>query len=605
VKKHLTMYITALTLLAALAKPAGLVAQDNPDHKHWHHHYKLIDMGTFGGSESYISPYFYSGPFQALNNAGTFASWGDTSELDPFGLSGNSGDQNFCFNYDGTPCYTSRAFQWQAGVKSEFPELHKGLSSAAAWISANDLIVGTSQNGETDPLCLGSPENFPENRAVLWRDGNIIDLGTLPEGGYESEAESVNSRGQVVGVATNTVPDAYSLFQWSSLLNHFDPYPYPYQERAFLWQDGVMTDLGTLGTGTDAWGMAINERGQVTGISYTSSTPNQVATPCAFEGAPIPTQDPFLWENGKMTDLGGLGGTCGFPYWLDNHGRVVGVSDLAGDQVQHPFLWTKAKGMRDLGTLGGSGSASMINNFGQVVGGSELENSDLHAFLWDGTMHDLGAINGCSYAFAINNSGQIVGNWGNNGCGQGAFLWENGGPMVDLGTLLSSKTDLSELGAVSINDRGEIAGHGEAPTGHGRAILFIPCDDNHPGVEGCDYSLVDATVATQYPVPRYVPSETQGLPQSRRSNRYHISGMTRATIGTASEGTDPLLSASTNDNGVTEDFLAADNPMVSLSGKGVHKCTPRGHPCESVPCCPGLVCKFSGGSTRAGYACEP
>jgi len=498
VKKNLTMCITALTLLGALAVPVQLAAQeDHSEAGHRHHHYKLIDMGTFGGSESYISPYFYSGPFQALNNAGTFASWADTSELDPFGLSGNSGDQNFCFNYDGTPCYTSRAFQWQAGVKSEFPELRKGLSSAAAWISANGLIAGTSQNGETDPLVPGSPQNFPENRAVLWRDGKIINLGTLPEGGYESEAESVNSSGQVVGVATNTVPDAYSLFQWSSQLNHFDPYPYPYQERAFLWQDGVMTDLGTLGTGTDAWGLAINERGQVVGISYTSATPNQIVTPCVYNGsgAFIPTQDPFLWEKGKMTDLGGLGGTCGFPYWLDDDGRVVGVSDLAGDQVQHPFLWTKAEGMRDLGTLGGSGSASMINNFGQVVGGSELENSDLHAFLWDGTMHDLGAINDCSYAYAINNSGQIVGNWGNNGCGQGAFLWENGGPMVDLGTLLSNQTDLSALGAVSINGRGEIAGHGEAPTGHGRAILFIPCDENHPGIEGCDYSLVDADAA--------------------------------------------------------------------------------------------------------------
>jgi probable HAF family extracellular repeat protein len=332
---------------------------------------------------------------------------------------------------------------------------------------------------------------------VLWRDGKIIDLGTLPEGGYESEAESVNSRGQVVGVTTNTVPDAYSFFQLSSQFNHFDPYPYPYQERAFLWQDGVMTDLGTLGTGTDAWGMAINERGQVVGISYTNQTPNQVATPCAFGGALIPTQDPFLWENGKMIDLGGLGGTCGFPYWLDNHGRVVGASDLAGDQLQHAFLWTKAKGMQDLGTLGGSDSAaSLIDDFGEVVGQSYLAgDNQLDAFLWDGKMHDLGAINGCASAFAINSNRQVVGNWGNNGCGQGAFLWEDGGPMVDLGTLLSSKTDLSPLGAVSINDRGEIAGHGQAPSGHGRAILLIPCDENHPDVEGCDYSLVETTAA--------------------------------------------------------------------------------------------------------------
>jgi hypothetical protein len=57
VKKNLTMYIPALTLLASLAVPVQLAAQENhsAEAKHRHHHYKLIDMGTFGGSESYIS----------------------------------------------------------------------------------------------------------------------------------------------------------------------------------------------------------------------------------------------------------------------------------------------------------------------------------------------------------------------------------------------------------------------------------------------------------------------------------------------------------------------------------------------------------------------
>jgi hypothetical protein len=49
-----------------------------------------------------------------------------------------------------------------------------GVSSQSTWISANGLIAGTSQNDQTDPLFPG----FPENHAVLWRNGFISDLGT-------------------------------------------------------------------------------------------------------------------------------------------------------------------------------------------------------------------------------------------------------------------------------------------------------------------------------------------------------------------------------------------------------------------------------------------
>ena len=50
-KKDLTPHVTALTLLAALAVPVQLAAQDNQSHKH--HHYKLIDIGTFPGLSIY------------------------------------------------------------------------------------------------------------------------------------------------------------------------------------------------------------------------------------------------------------------------------------------------------------------------------------------------------------------------------------------------------------------------------------------------------------------------------------------------------------------------------------------------------------------------
>jgi hypothetical protein len=44
-----------------------------------------------------------------------------------------------------------------------------------------------------------------------------------------------------------------------------------------------------------------------------------------------------------------------------------------------------------------------------------------------------------------------------------------------------------------INDRGEIVGQGLLPNGDVHAVLLLPCDENHPEIDGCDYRAVEAT----------------------------------------------------------------------------------------------------------------
>ena len=73
------------------------------------------------------------------------------------------------------------------------------------------------------------------------------------------------------------------------------------------------------------------------------------------------------------------------------------------------------------------------------------------------------------------------------------FLWENEGPIIDLNKVVLPGSALNVISAVFINDGGEIAARGLLPNGDIHAILLIPCDDNHPEIEGCDYDPVEAT----------------------------------------------------------------------------------------------------------------
>ena len=124
----------------------------------------------------------------------------------------------------------------------------------------------------------------------MWKHGRIIDLGTF--GGTFSYASTINDRDQVVGFALNPVPDSFELGECGA-----DGLA-PTQKRAFVWQEGAgLRELGTLG-GPDSCAMLINNRGQIAGNSFTSFTPNP--------GTGVPTQDPFFWKDGTMTDLGGL-----------------------------------------------------------------------------------------------------------------------------------------------------------------------------------------------------------------------------------------------------------------------------------------------------------
>lgn len=399
--------------------------------------YARIDVGTFGGPQAFfnIPGYPITGRGAVLGTADTTIADSDFPNFNPF-LFGSADP------------VLAHAFSWQNGKLTDLGALPGNNSSAVFQVNEHGVGAGSSEDGIVDPLT-----GYPAQVAVLFKDRRVLNLGTLP-GGHESVAIAINDHGQVAGFGSNGVPDPVSIFKWGT------------ETRSFIWQHGVMRDIGTLG-GPDAVMNELNPRGQIAGDSYTNATRNPRTD--------SPTTHPFLWTDGHMRDLGTLGGTLSTTNWLNDRGEVVGQSNTASNRTAHPFLWD-GKRLRDLGTLGGDyGAANHINEAGHVVGVAALPgNHAFHAFLWErGVMTDLTRRDNspCTYAFAINAGDQIVGGT----CGNDhpdALLWDHG-KQYDLNTLVApSEYHLTET--EFIDDQGRIIALGVLPNGHQHLFLLTP-----------------------------------------------------------------------------------------------------------------------------------
>jgi probable HAF family extracellular repeat protein len=446
--------IAAILLTASLIAATPLAAQQP--------RYRLVDIGTLGGPHSHGE---INGADVLLNNSGIVASWADTALPDP--NSPGCGD-----------CFLGHAFRWKDGVISDLGALPGINFSAAGSINSRGWATGQSQTSTIDPVA-----GIPEFRAVLWTRRHIVDLGTLGSG-TESLGVFVNDAGQVIGFSTiNTEPDPVGFLGFPT--------------HTFIWQNGHKLDIGTLG-GDDSFtdsSCSHPPEGTVVGQSSTSTTLNS--------DTGLPTFDPFLWDHGKMTDLGTLGGTFGFAHCTNSRRQVIGASSLAGTPIAcsdghltscHAFLWEDGQ-MRDLGTLGGPNSeAQWINEAGLIAGSADFPRpqpavNHHDAVIWkNGKIKDLGTVDGdpCSRAYAVNARGQVVG--GSSDCTTGflhAFLWEEGGPMFDLNKLIPPGSGWQLTNAFNINDRGEILAKA-APVGFtpnddadlGHLALLIPCNEN-------------------------------------------------------------------------------------------------------------------------------
>jgi probable HAF family extracellular repeat protein len=369
------------------------------------------------------------------------------------------------------------------------------LFSLVVWRSAGGQTVGSAATPVqttyilTDLGTLGGPFGVAHdidassqiNGFALLPDGSQhaffrakgattnLDLGTL--GGVNSDSSFRSSEIQVAGGAETAEGDPLKQNSWGDGTNLIT--------RAYLWQNGVMTNLGTLG-GINSYANGINARGQVVGQAQNAA----LDATCASLGYKIQQVRSALWESGEIQELLPLSGDASaFALSINDNGQAVGFSSPGFcSPVTRVALWENGT-VTELRSLGGATNnwATNISNLGQVVGFSDLPGDiSQHAFLWqNGVTTDLGTLPGDTGSFAagINNQGQVTGGSFDEFGNERAFLWQNG-VMTDLNTLLPADSPLYLLFAPGINALGEIVGAAFVMTGpkagEVHAFLAIP-----------------------------------------------------------------------------------------------------------------------------------
>jgi probable HAF family extracellular repeat protein len=152
-------------------------------------------------------------------------------------------------------------------------------------------------------ICSNAVGEYSAAHAVLWEGGRAIDLGNI--GGVAwTTPMALNERGDVVGFANPAGTDP----------------PNDFNVRAFIWtrEDG-MRNLGTLPGDATSQALGINECRQVVGVSCGAS--------CRA----------FIWEDGAMTDMNelvasGSGETLRIAADINDRGEITGQTVNANNE---------------------------------------------------------------------------------------------------------------------------------------------------------------------------------------------------------------------------------------------------------------------------------
>ena len=304
--------------------------------------------------------------------------------------------------------YTLTQIDGRAGFTEVYP----------AAINNAGHVVGTARDAETG-----------QERAVVWRDGTLVDLGTL--GGGLSRATGISDADLVVG-------ESYTAESEVDI-------------HAFVWDGEVMHDLGI--PGRDSGADAINAAGQIVG----------------YEDDVFGNMHAMLWERGEGHRLDRFDSGYSRATAINSAGQAVFVLYWSGaGGSAESYLWDSGP-LADLGSFEALG----LNTRGDVIGVPSTPVLFTGGFVWrSGTTQELEGVGELALPWAINDLGQVVGSTRMTTGAEHAFLWDSG-VMIDLNDSIDRGSGWELSRATAINSVGQITGFGSL-NGQRRAFLLTP-----------------------------------------------------------------------------------------------------------------------------------